>query len=475
LGKKSKKMNVLLKLPCIVEHYAPQYKDLFSEEGYEHFQRFVSGIIVSDNKTLSGINRLFVKGSPDQSSLNRFMSRQNFDTIELNKRRVGMMQKNPSTALKSGRGVIALDDTLMRHYGTHFEQIYRLYDHVAKNYTYAHNLISLYYSDDETDYPLDHRLWEPPDWSLVAQKMKALGISINENRWQKRQSEASKWHKYMRDRFSDYQYKKPELQELYKTRPVWGLEMLRAFKAQYPDKDLVLSMDNGYTNIEFCKIVDTELHMAYVGSLADQTKVLLSGSQKISLAEFAQNLIQQHKAGETRFYKTTVHFKGQALTYYTYCATHHIVGFGKQRLVISYKNKDFNDTPRFSISNRLHWHASGILRIRRHRWPVETFHQEGKAEGLDKYQMRDFTAIHSHVALVSTAYTMLKSALHDPVLLSTFQQKFDLKELNGTLPFFRRLLSFEAIAALVEFVHLQATNGLDVRTTLKHVLQPLAQ
>ena len=59
----------------------------------------------------------------------------------------------------------------------------------------------------------------------------------------------------------------------------------------------------------------------------------------------------------------------------------------------------------FFISNQLHWQAPGITRIRRHRWPVEVYHEEGKAEGWDQYQVRDFEAIERHIGLVAVVYS----------------------------------------------------------------------
>jgi hypothetical protein len=278
----------------------------------------------------------------------------------------------------------------------------------------------------------------------------------------------------MRDRFRDYQYKEPELSKVYQTKVFRGLAMLRQFRHDYPHIDLPVAMDHGYTSAGACQIIDQELRMAYVGSLAENQKVMLSGAVQMTLAEFQQTLIEQHQSGKTKFYKTTLHYKGQPQTHYAYCATHRIKGFEKQqRLVISFKKEDFHDTPRFSISNRTHWHASGILRIRRHRWPIETFHQEGKDEGLDKYQLRDFTAIKTHIAFVSTAFTMLKRAAHDDALLSTFRQRLQI-EPNGTLPALRRLLQLEGLMALVEFVHLRLGMGHSIEDILQQLLQPVA-
>ena len=107
-------MNILVQFPCIVEHYAPLFEDLFSPEGYVYFKRYLSGLLVSENKTLEGINRLFVLDRRNQSSFNRFVNRQNFDLQEMNNRCIAMMQKNAATRFKTSAGdsgVIALDDS----------------------------------------------------------------------------------------------------------------------------------------------------------------------------------------------------------------------------------------------------------------------------------------------------------------------------------------------------------------------------
>jgi hypothetical protein len=50
----------LVEIPAIVQHYAPFFTSVFSPQSRQQFQRYVSGLIVSENKTVDGINRLFV-------------------------------------------------------------------------------------------------------------------------------------------------------------------------------------------------------------------------------------------------------------------------------------------------------------------------------------------------------------------------------------------------------------------------------
>jgi len=59
-------MYPLVEFPELVKHYAPFFEEVFSPEAFIEFKRYVSGLIVSENKTVDGINRLFVTESRNQ-------------------------------------------------------------------------------------------------------------------------------------------------------------------------------------------------------------------------------------------------------------------------------------------------------------------------------------------------------------------------------------------------------------------------
>jgi SRSO17 transposase len=134
----------LVEFPELVEHYAPHFASIFSEAAVIEFKRYISGLVVSENKTVEGINRLFVHESRNQSSLNRLLTRSPFSVDELNQARLRVLDSVPGTQMKP-RGVLSIDDTLLTHYGRKFEQIAYLYDHAEQRYTWAHNLVTLHY------------------------------------------------------------------------------------------------------------------------------------------------------------------------------------------------------------------------------------------------------------------------------------------------------------------------------------------
>lgn len=98
---KKVRMYILLRYPKIVESYSPYFEDLFSPSGYGYFRRYLSGLLVSENKTIEAINRLFVLEKRNQSSFNRFVNRQNFDIDTLHARRLSLLQSKDKTQFKT--------------------------------------------------------------------------------------------------------------------------------------------------------------------------------------------------------------------------------------------------------------------------------------------------------------------------------------------------------------------------------------
>ena len=182
----------LVAIPDIIQHYAPFFASVFSSQAFEQFQRYVSGLIVSENNTVDGINRLFVLDVRNQSSLKRLLTESPFSLGALNRCRVAFLQSLAGTKVKP-KGVLSLDETLLTHYGQPFDKIAYLYDAAHQCYVWAHNLVNLHYSDDQTAYPSDCRLWEPADLDTIEAGLTAAGIPMRRSKLALRDREAKKW------------------------------------------------------------------------------------------------------------------------------------------------------------------------------------------------------------------------------------------------------------------------------------------
>jgi hypothetical protein len=115
------------------------------------------------------------------------------------------------------------------------------------------------------------------------------------------------------------------------------------------------------------------------------------------------------------------------------------------------------------------WQSVGISRIRRHRWPVEVYHEEGKQEGLDKYQVRNFQAISRHIGVVAVAYSLLRATPHDEALLHKLQRQLEM-DLVGSTPFWRRATQAQSLWALACFISVGSSQGLSLRQLMAPLL-----
>jgi hypothetical protein len=455
----------LVETPVIISHYAPFFESVFSPNAFEQFKRYVGGLIVSENKTVEGINRIFVIDVRNQSSLNRLLTESEFSVDALNRARLDLLSSLTETKMKP-KGVLSLDDTLLAHYGKDFEKIAYLYDSTQGCYVWAHNLVNLHYSDEQTDYPVSFRLWEPVEVDKLENGLRAAGIPIRQSKYTLKENNPKKWRQYLLGLWRRHQHK-PGVQKLYQSKLLLGQQLLIQFVSEYPDLRLAVTFDNWYTQPAFCRFIDKELKLSYVDD-----RVILAKGEK-SLDEFDRRLQEEHhKALQTGdrspFRKITVSYKGERESYYSYCKTHLIHNFGKQRLVINHQKADLSDSATFFISNRLNWQAEGITHIRRHRWPVEVYHEEGKADGLDQYQVRDFDAIYRHIALVAVTYSLLRAAQHDNDLLHKLQQNIETK-LDRSAGTWRRNTQAQALWSLASFIVAALSQG----QTLDEVIRPL--
>lgn len=461
----------LVETPEIVRHYAPFFESVFSPEAFCQFQRYVSGLIVSENKTVDGINRIFVHDVRNQSSLNRLLTENPFSIDHLHRARLNMLGSIPGTRLKP-KGVLSLDDTLLIHYGQHFEKIAKLFDHATNAYVWAHNLVNLHYSDDDTDYPISFQLWEPSDVDALEVGLKAAGIRLRESKYALKETDPRKWRSYLLGVWQRNQ-KKSQVRQIYQSKLHIGQDLIKAFFARNPNSKLPVTFDTWYTQPEFCAFLDQELEVAYVGTLKGGDEIVVNKGT-LSLSVFDAHLIERHQQAlrenkkKPLFKPVTLNYKGEEETYYSYCKTHRIKTFGRLRLVINHQKEDLSDTPTFFISNRRMWQAKQITRIRRHRWPVEVYHEEGKADGLDQYQVRSFEAIGKHIALVSVTYSLLRAAQHDNALIRKLRRNVH-TNLEGSAGACRRNTQAQVLWALVYFIQ----TALDQGQTLKDVMQPI--
>lgn len=121
-------MPTIVAFPTVVKEAVDVFGTLFANEpARRHFAAYLTGLMIAEKKTVSGINRAFVI-TTDQSCLHRWLTEVDWDVQVLNERRLAWVQQAPKTRY-SPRGVSAIDNTWVDHAGKRIDDVGWFWDH----------------------------------------------------------------------------------------------------------------------------------------------------------------------------------------------------------------------------------------------------------------------------------------------------------------------------------------------------------
>jgi hypothetical protein len=349
-------MPTIVDFPTVVKDAVDVFGDLFANDpARRHFAEYLTGLMVAEKKTVSGINREFVV-TTDQSCLNRWLTEVSWDVQALNDRRLAWLQYDPRTRY-SARGVIAIDNTLVDHEGKLIEDVGWFWDHADERYVIAHDyVISNYVCASGMHYPIE---WK---------------------RFKKRDSCAA-------GAFKDHTRLCIELIDDALRRGIPG----------------DFTFDSYFTSAKVLQHIHSK-QRAYVGDLKLNRKVVYAGREQ-KLQDVARQIPWSAKkpvrVGSRRYWYFSKRMRIPDV--------HHPV-----RIVLFWKERDEGEASKALVSNRVLWEVIRMVLVYRHRWTgTETFHRDGKQQlGLGDCQVRSGEGQTRHVYLVSAAYSLLMRSLH---------------------------------------------------------------
>ena len=348
-------MPAIVDFPTVVQEALVIFGELFdTEPARRHFAEYLTGLIVAENKTVSGINREFAL-TTDQSCLNRWLTEVEWDVTALNDRRLAWLQQAPQTRY-SGRGVIAIDNTLVTHEGKLIEDVGWFWDHADERHVIAHDyIISNYVCPSRAHYPIEWRRFKKRD-TCPAQEFKdhtELCIELIDD----------------------------------------------ALKRGIPG---AFTFDSYFTSAKVLNHLQSK-QAAYVGDLKLNRKVVYAGREQ-QLQDVARQIPWEAKkpvrVGSRRYWYFSKHMR--------------IPDVGHPvRVVLFWRERGDQEASKALVSNRLGWEVIRMILVYRHRWTgTETFHRDGKQQlGLGDCQVRSGEGQTRHVYLVSAAYSLLMRSL----------------------------------------------------------------
>lgn len=349
-------MPTIVDFPTIVQEALAACGDVFDNEpARHHFAEYLTGLLVAENKTVSGINREFVV-TTDQSCLNRWLTEAPWDVKTLNDRRLVWLQHDPHTRY-SPRGVIAIDNTLVDHTGQLIEDVGWFWDHADQRYLLAHDdLISNYVCPSGKHYPIEWRRFAKRDACAVGE-------------------------------FKDHTTLCLELIDDALTRDIPG----------------DFTFDSYFTSAKVLNHIHGK-QRAYVGDLKLNRRVVYTGREQ-KLQDVARQVPWDAKkpvrVGNKRYWGFSKQMRLPDVDH-------------PVRILLFWRERQDGEASKALGSNRLGWEIIRMLLVYRHRWTgTETFHRDGKQQlGLGDCQVRSGEGQTRHVYLVSVASSLLTRSLH---------------------------------------------------------------
>ena len=345
----------LVEIPPQIRDLLSWYKKNFKRKQYKHFRNLITGLIVSDNKTIQEINDCFRDN--DQSSMNRFLTKSDWDIKLINDARIEQI----ISACLLGQGILICDPTLLHKTGKHMEMANFHYSGITKKKEWGHLLVNSFYTDNKGNaFPVQSDI-------------------------------------YIREVDADEKH-------LFKTAREICLEQLDYAMNKLP---IWLFMADAGLYADFLVQDIKARGIKYVIGVRITNKISIDGKKRISIEEYLNTLTD----GDFKFY-----FKdGNA--YFLHTKEIFTRGVGKEKLLISYKAGD-EETIKIYTTNLLNVSDETLMTLLLKRWEIECWHKDAKQNlGLEDYQVRKFGAIQKVVCAVLVAYTQIFLSKKQAILL----------------------------------------------------------
>jgi hypothetical protein len=381
--------------PDSVQAFMAQYRDVFCrDEGFEWVSRYVTGLLISPNKTVQGIYDLQVfpedKPRPSRRAMHEAVFEAGWDDEQLMARHREVIA---SAYRGRGRAVISLDWTYTHHErGDHIHGVKRRYDYVQKRMSRYQTVLTAVVVNRERFDGLDAFVQAPS----FAQEEKAYLEASAQIPVESRAAGIQQFIEVLSYHLHQRMYKK--VTELF-------LEFVQQLEAegQFPDTDYVF--DHGVLSRPLTRYIE-QCGKCWLSELEKSRNVQWKGQWR-RLDSIDEELRSQHPEA---FREVTVTLRnGERRSYWAFRKVLRLKRYGKKRIFMVHREADLSDEPQFLVTNALHWENTKAIQTWDHRWTSELFHEFGKqCTGLEAAQVRKEEAVTRHFRLNCVAQSIFQ-------------------------------------------------------------------
>lgn len=416
------------------------YRDLFRrEEGFEYVNRYVTGLLVSPNKTVQGIyaHQVWPEKKPSRRAMHKAVFEAEWKAEELLPRHRALIAPEHRNR---GREVISLEWTLVHHergphiYGT------------TKSYDYVEGRLARF---------------QTTGTAVIANRQLIDGIGVQIQEPDLSKGEETYWKATVQASYEQMEQARTRLLELlhhlehklaYRKRTEIVVEMVTLLEEEgkFPQADY--AFDNGVLTLELTRLIESKgKHWV---SEFESSRHILWQDKWCRIDEVATELRQKHPES---FRKVSVRCRnGEQKKFWAFTKSVRLKRYGRKRIAIVHERDDLADKPRFLVTDALHWESGRIIETWSFRWAAEVFHEFSKqGTGLEAAQVRNEEAVKRHLRLSCLAQSLLQRA---PAVASTSEQ-FAFAKGEQTFGKRCRAITREVFHSLISFAQRLFASG----------------
>jgi hypothetical protein len=444
-------MMPLVGVPETVHRGLAPYRDVFCRaEGFDHVSRYVTGLILSPNKTLQGIYALQGWGEDTKPS-RRAMHEAIFeagwavDALLPRHRQVIARQHRGR-----GREILSLDWTYAHHErGPQIWGVKKAWDHVEQRLAPYQTVVTAVLANRER---LDgvEVVVQPP--GRYEEEMAYLQETVRES-YEQMDAVRTRVLEVLHHRLHRLAYKK---------RTEIALEMVRQFEQEGHFPQAHYAFDNGVLTVELTGFIES-VGKHWVSELECSRHIQWHGQWR-RVDAVAAALRRDHRES---FRPVRVRCRnGDTKQCWAFTKAVRLKRYGRKRLVIVHETEALMDAPRFLVTDALHWESGRVIETWSYRWAAEIFHEFGKqVTGLEAAQVRKEEAVTRHFRLSCVAQSLVQQA---PASGST-SERFAFAKGETTCGQKVRTIARDALKSLLKLVEQLFAQG----HSCEHILEVL--
>ena len=386
----------IIGVPETIRQGLAPYRPLFCrEEGFEHVSRYVTGLMLSPNKTLQGIDDLQVWGTDEQPS-RRAMHEAVFEAgwdadalLPLHRQVVAPAHRG------RGREVLSLDWTYAHHdRGPKIWGVKKAWEHVERRLAQYQTIVT----------------------AVITNRERLDGIEVRVQQPDRYEEEVAYLQETVQESYAQMDAARGRVLELfhhllhrlgYKKRTEIALEVVQQLEQEGHFPQAHYAFDNGVLTRELTRGIES-VGKHWVSEVECSRHIQWQGQWR-RVDAVAAALRRDHPES---FRPVRIRCRnGDTKQRWVFTKVVRLKRYGRKRLVMVHEQADLSDTPRFLLTDALHWESGRVMETWSYRWASESFHEFAKqVTGLEAAQVRKEEAVKRHFRLSCVAQSLVQQA-----------------------------------------------------------------